>query len=136
MGVPAWKSHFGRPFDKPVPGGIVPGEHPLEGVARHLRFAAELQRAAPGAAVVGPGYSWLRRFFPNVGAAMVQSESTSLIGQGRGALAYPDFPKDLADKGRLNSKKVCTTCSLCSHLLRQQKRVGCVLRDPEYRDAV
>lgn len=136
MGVPAWKTHFGRPFDRPVPGWAVPDEHPLEGVARHLSFAGELQRGFPRMAVVGPGYSWLRRFFPNVGAAMVRSGNTAVIGQGRGALAYPDFPRDLVEKGRLNSRKVCTTCSLCSHLLRQQKRVGCVLRDPEYRNAL
>lgn len=135
MGVPAWKAHFGRPFDKPVPGGAAPDEHPLEGVARHLRFAAEVQRACPRLAVVGPGYSWLRRFFPNVGAAMVRTGRTAIIGQGRGALAYPDFPKDLADKGRLAAAKTCTTCSLCSDLLRQQKPVGCVVRDPEYRQA-
>ncbi len=135
MGIPAWKSHFGRPFDKPVPGGAVPDEHPLEGVARHLTFAAEIQRASPGMAVVGAGYSWLRGFFPNVGAAMVRGRRTSIIGLGRGALAYPDYPRDLENKGRLISRKVCTTCSLCSHLLRQQRPVGCVVRDPEYRGA-
>ncbi len=135
MGVPAWKAHYGRPFDKPVPGGAVPDEHPLEGVVRHLRFAAEVQRACPRLAVVGPGYSWLRRFFPNVGAAMVRTGRTAIIGQGRGALAYPDFPKDLAGKGRLAAGKTCTACSLCSHLLRQQKPVGCVVRDPAYKGA-
>jgi 2,4-dienoyl-CoA reductase (NADPH2) len=136
IGVPAWRAHFGRPFDRSIPGGDLPDEHPLEGVARHLRFAAELQRAWPRTAVVGAGYSWLRRFFPNVGAATVRSGGAAVIGQGRGALAYPDFPKDLAEKGRLSARKVCTTCSLCSHLLRQQKPVGCVVRDPEYRNAV
>jgi len=135
MGVPAWKAHFGRPFNKPVPGGSVPDEHPLESVARHLRFASDLQRSFPGTAVVGSGYSWLRQFFPNVGAAMVRSGRTAVIGLGRGALACPDFPKDLMVKGRLSPRKVCTACSLCSHLLRQQKRVGCVVRDPEYRSA-
>ena len=136
LGVPAWKAHFGRPFDKPVPGGPVPNEHPLQGVARHLRFAAEIQRACPRLAVVGPGYSWLRRFFPNIGAAMVRTGRTAIVAQGRGALAYPDFPKDLADKGRLFAGKACTTCSLCSELLRQQKPVGCVVRDPNYREAL
>lgn len=135
MGVPAWQSHFGRPSDKPVPGDKAPDEHPLEGVARHLRFASELQRNSPRLAVAGSGYSWLRQYFPNVGAAMVRSGKTAIVGQGRGALAYPDFPKDLARNGRLNPRKVCTACSLCSQLLRQQKRVGCVVRDPEYRQA-
>jgi 2,4-dienoyl-CoA reductase (NADPH2) len=135
MGVPAWKPQFGRPFDRPVPGGSIPDEHPLEGVARHLRFAAEIQRAFPATAVVGAGYSWLRRFFPHVAAAMVRSGKTTIVGQGRGALAYPDFPKDLATRGRLSTRKVCTTCSLCSDLLRRQRPVGCVARDPEFKAA-
>jgi 2,4-dienoyl-CoA reductase (NADPH2) len=135
MGVPAWKPHFGRPFDKPVPGGVPPDEHPLKGAARHLRYAAEIQQAFPEIAVVGAGYSWLRGFFPNVGAAMVRARKTALVGQGRGALAYPDFPRDLAAKGKLSTRKVCTTCSLCSDLLRRQKPVGCVVRDPEFKAA-
>ena len=134
LGIPYWKPHYGRPFDEPVPGGKVPDEHPLEGVARHLRVAAELQRSSPRTALVGAGYSWLRALGPNVGAAMVRSGRTAIVGFGRGALAYPDFVKDLAEKSCLDSRKVCTTCSLCSHLLRQQKRVGCVVRDPDYRD--
>jgi 2,4-dienoyl-CoA reductase-like NADH-dependent reductase (Old Yellow Enzyme family) len=135
LGIPAWKPHYGRPFDEPVPGGRVPDEHPLEGVARHLRIAAELQLSSPRTALVGAGYSWLRALGPNVGAAMVSSGRTAIVGLGRGALAYPDFLKDLAEKGRLDRRKVCTTCSLCSHSLRRQMRVGCTVRDPEYREA-
>ena len=135
LGIPAWKPHFGRPYDKPVPGARLPGEHPLEGVARHLAVATELQRSSPETAVVGAGYSWLRALAPGVGAAMVASGRTSFVGLGRGALAYPDFAADLVRRGALDARKACTTCSLCSHLLRQQKRVGCVVRDPEYKNA-
>ncbi len=135
LGIPAWKPHFGRPFDRPVPGGDVPGEHPLEGVARHLRVAAELQTSAPGVAVVGAGYSWLRAFGPGVGAAMVGAGRSAIVGLGRGALAYPDFAADLIRHGRLDARKICTTCSLCSYLLRRQRHVGCVVRDPEYKGA-
>jgi 2,4-dienoyl-CoA reductase-like NADH-dependent reductase (Old Yellow Enzyme family) len=135
LGIPAWKPHFGRPFDEPVPGGPVPPEHPLEGVARHLRVASEIQLAAPRVAVVGAGYSWLRAFGPGVAAAMVASGRTAVAGWGRGALAYPDFAADLIREGRFASRKACTTCSLCSHLLRRQERVGCAVRDPEYKDA-
>jgi 2,4-dienoyl-CoA reductase (NADPH2) len=131
LGIPYWKPHFGRPFDEPVPGGKLPGEHPLEGVARHLRIASELQRSSPGTALVGAGYSWLRAFGPGVGAAMVASGRTAFVGLGRGALAYPDFVKDLAALGRLDPRKVCTACSLCSHLLRQGRRTGCAVRDAE-----
>lgn len=135
LGIPAWKPHFGRPFDEPVPGGPTPPEHPLEGVARHLAVATEIQRAAPDVAVVGAGYSWLRDLGPHVGAAMVAAGRTAVMGLGRGALAYPGFAADLVRTGRLDRGKACTTCSLCSHLLRQQKPVGCAVRDPEYRSA-
>jgi 2,4-dienoyl-CoA reductase-like NADH-dependent reductase (Old Yellow Enzyme family) len=129
LGIPYWKPQYGRPFDTPIPGGQVPDEHPLEGVARHLRAAAEIQRAHPEVPVVGAGYTWLRRFFPQVAAAMVRAGRTAVVGLGRGALAYPDLAADLAAKGTLNSRKVCTTCSLCSLFLRQGRPSGCALRD-------
>ncbi len=135
LGIPAWKPHYGRPFDEPVPGGQVPAEHPLEGVARHLGLATEIQRSSPGTAVVGAGYSWLRGLGPGVGAAMVAAGRSAAFGLGRGALAYPDFAADLIERGRLSPRKVCTTCSLCSYLLRRQRRVGCVVRDPEFKNA-
>ena len=136
LGIPAWKPHFGRPYDKPLPGAKVPKEHPLEGVARHLWAATEIQRAAPGIAVIGAGYSWLRTFGPGVGAAMVAAGRSAAFALGRGALAYPDFAADLLRRGRLSPRKVCTTCSLCSYLLRRQRRVGCVVRDTEFKNAV
>jgi 2,4-dienoyl-CoA reductase (NADPH2) len=135
MGVPAWKPYFGRPFDEPVPGGAIPDEHPLEGVARHLEAATEIQRSSPWTPVIGAGYSWLRSFGPGVAAAMVAAGRSAAFGLGRGALAYPDFAADLIRHGHLSPRKVCTTCSLCSHLLRRQKRVGCAVRDPEYGKA-
>jgi 2,4-dienoyl-CoA reductase (NADPH2) len=135
LGIPAWRPYYGRPFDEPVPGGAVPGEHPLEGVARHLEIAAEIQRSSPWTPVVGAGYSWLRAFGPGVAAAMVAAGRSAAFGLGRGALAYPDFAADLIRHGRLSPRKVCTTCSLCSHLLRRQRRVGCAVRDAEYGKA-
>jgi 2,4-dienoyl-CoA reductase-like NADH-dependent reductase (Old Yellow Enzyme family) len=136
LGVPAWKPHFGRPFDEPGPGGRLPDEHPLEGVARHLRIATEIQRSSPWTPVIGAGYSWLRALGPGVAAAMVAAGRSAAFGLGRGALAYPDFAADLIRHGRLSPRKTCTTCSLCSHLLRRQRRVGCAVRDPEYGKAV
>ena len=135
LGIPAWQPHIVRPFDEPVPGGRVPDEHPLEGVARHLLMASEIQRSAPGTAVAGAGYSWLRTLGPGVGAAMVAAGRSAIVGLGRGGLAYPDFAADLIRHGGLSARKVCTTCSLCSHLLRAQRRVGCVLRDPAFKNA-
>jgi 2,4-dienoyl-CoA reductase (NADPH2) len=135
LGIPAWRPHFGRPFDQPLPGGEVPAEHPLEGVARHLAVASDIQRAAPEIAVVGAGLSWLRHLGPGVAAAMIASGRGAAFALGRGALAYPEFPADLVGHGRMSAAKSCTTCSLCSLLLRLQERVGCAVRDPEYRNA-
>jgi 2,4-dienoyl-CoA reductase-like NADH-dependent reductase (Old Yellow Enzyme family) len=135
LGIPAWRPHVGRPFDKPLPGGTVPAEHPLEGVARHLGVAAEIQLTSPRTAVVGAGYSWLRALGPGVAAAMVASGRSAAYALGRGALAYPDFAADLIKRGRMSPRKACTTCSLCSLLLRRQERVGCVVRDADYKGA-
>jgi 2,4-dienoyl-CoA reductase-like NADH-dependent reductase (Old Yellow Enzyme family) len=129
IGIPASKPHYGRPFDKPVSGAAMPDEHPLTGIARLLQIAAEMQQEFPALPVVGTGYSWLRQFFPQVGAGVIKSGGSSLIGIGRLALAYPDFARDLMDNGALNPKKVCLTCSGCSELLRAGQPAGCVVRD-------
>jgi 2,4-dienoyl-CoA reductase (NADPH2) len=137
-GVPAFTPHYGRPFDKPMIGDELPAEHPLVGVARWLRLAGTAQAACPGLPVVGGGYSWLRHYFPLVAAAMVRSGRTSLVGLGREALAYPGWASELADRGGLDPRRVCLTCSKCSELLRAGGPVGCPVRDaelysPEYR---
>jgi len=130
-GIPKHKPHYGRPYDVPLLGMAPPEEHPLVGVSRLLRLTGELQKSFPALPIVGPGYSWLRHFFPNVAAAMVQTGKAAIIGLGRGALAYPEWLDDLAENGVLNPQKVCTTCSQCSQLLRDGGRVGCPVRDAE-----
>jgi 2,4-dienoyl-CoA reductase (NADPH2) len=129
LGIPFLNPQYGRPFDTPIPGGSTPSEHPLEGVARHLRAAARVRQAFPDLAVVAAGLTWLRRFLPHVGAAMIESRQSTFIGQGRGALAYPDFARDLFETGKLDPTKTCTTCSLCSKLLREGRPSGCIVRD-------
>ena len=69
MGSPYYNPHIGRPFDKPPVDGYIPPEHPLTGVARHVRLTAEVQRAYPDLPVIGSGYSWLRHFALNAGEA-------------------------------------------------------------------
>jgi hypothetical protein len=128
-GIPAYKPWYGRPFDKPVPGGTPPDEHPLEGVGRLLRIARLLQCEFPNLPVVGTGLSWLRDFFPHVAAAAVAEGIVSIVGQGRGSLARPDWPDAISREGRLAPDKVCTTCSLCSKHLREGKPVRCLVHD-------
>lgn len=135
-GIPALHPHIGRPFDRPVRGATLPGEHPLAGVARHIRATASIQRAVPALTVLGAGYSWLREFIPQVAAGAVGDGLATLAGLGRGALAYPDWARDLRDQGRLDRRRVCTTCSKCSELLKSGGPAGCVVRDKEAYAAV
>jgi len=130
-GNPYQKPHLGRPFDRPLPGVSPPDEHPLEGVSRLLKLAAEFQKGFPGIPVVGTGYSWLRQYLPGVGAAVVQRGEASLIGLGRSSLAYPDAPRDLMAQGRMDPAQVCITCSRCTELMRNGWQSGCVVRDKE-----
>ncbi len=130
-GIPAYQSHFGRPFDRPTAGGAKPDEHPLEGVARLTRIAGTMQKAFPGLPVVGTGFSWLRALAPGVASGVIAEGSASLIGLGRLAFAYPDFARDLRSTGALDARKVCVACSGCSDLLRSGQPTGCIIRDRE-----
>ncbi|HPS82331.1 MAG TPA: NADH:flavin oxidoreductase, partial [Candidatus Limiplasma sp.] len=84
-----------RPFDSSSMGIPVPDEHPLESVARLFAFTRSIQREAGNVPVVGNGYSWLRQFAPNAGAANLASGSCSFMGLGRSSFAYTDAPRDL-----------------------------------------
>jgi 2,4-dienoyl-CoA reductase-like NADH-dependent reductase (Old Yellow Enzyme family) len=129
VGVPHLIPHYGRPFDRPVRGGAIPDEHPLEGVARLSRITAELQRAVPTLPLVGTGFSWLRHLAPYVAAGTISSGGAALAGFGRMAFAYPDFARDLAQNGGFDPKKACLACSGCSELARAGFPAGCVVRD-------
>jgi 2,4-dienoyl-CoA reductase (NADPH2) len=129
LGNPYYNPHFGRPYDLPVAGAATPDEHPLVGVARLLRATAVVQRAVPDVPVVGAGYSWLCHLFPHVAAGVIGRGDAALVGLGRLALAYPDYVKDLAEKGALDPDKTCTACSGCSQMMRDGGRVGCRVHD-------
>ena len=141
MGSPYYNAHIGRPFEKPPVDGYVPPEHPLDGVQRHVRLTAEVQRAFPDLPVVGSGYSWLRHFALNAGAANVAAGGVSFVGLGRGALAYPDFAADALEQGEMARDKACIGVSYCTALMRAkhnelgQFATGCVPRDKLYAAA-
>lgn len=120
-----------RPFDQPTIGGDVPNEHPLESVARLFRFSRLIQEAAGRVPVVGNGYSWLRQFLPNVGAANLADGSVTFIGMGRAAFAYPDAPREILEHGAMDPKKCCIACSKCTQIMRDHGRTGCVIRDAD-----
>lgn len=129
VGNPYYNPNVNRPFDLPVVGGALPPEHPLEGVARFVGIVRRLQNEVPGIAIIGGGYSWLRQFFPYLAAAEMRNGGVSLVGGGRMAFAYPDFPSDLMHAGKLDPEKVCVACSGCTQIMRDGGRTGCVPRD-------
>lgn len=139
MGNPYANPHIGRPFDKPPIDGYEPPEHPLVGVARHFAVTAALkQTVGEKALVVGTGYSFLRQFLALAGEANKRAGKVDIVAVGRGAIAYPDYVRDLLEKGTLQVNKVCLAVSFCTTLMRTkahplgQAPTGCVPRDPIY----
>jgi 2,4-dienoyl-CoA reductase-like NADH-dependent reductase (Old Yellow Enzyme family) len=117
MGNPYANPHVVRPAEFPPVDGYQAPEHPLAGVARHLRIAREIQAAIPEIPVVGSGYSWLQEFAPQAAAASVSRGHVALAGFGRATLAQPEFVRQLA-AGGLDRKRICRTFSYCTALMR------------------
>jgi len=128
MGNPAFIPHVNRPYDV---GLYYPQEAPLEGVYRLIHHTREMQKALPNMKFIGVGYTWLRQFAPHVAAWIMQTGGASMIGFGRQFIAYPEYAKDIIDKGELDRKKLCICCSKCSMLKREVGTCGCVIRDQE-----
>ena len=90
--------------------------------------------------VVGTGYSWLRHYAAAAGEANVRDGRVSIMGLGRGALAYPDFAADLVADGAMTDRKSCIGVSYCTALMRAKNHelgqfpAGCVPRDPLYAE--
>jgi 2,4-dienoyl-CoA reductase-like NADH-dependent reductase (Old Yellow Enzyme family) len=120
MGIASVNPHLGRPYEKPNEGSYEPPEHPLHGVARHFAVAARIQQAFPDLVVVGSGYSWLRHFLIHAGAANLQLGRATMVGVGRGSLAYPQWARDALTKGMLDPLRTCKTLSFCTYLMRQK----------------
>ncbi|CAN5912722.1 NADH:flavin oxidoreductase [soil metagenome] len=120
MGNPYASPHIIRPFEYPPPDGYETPEHPLIGVDRHFRITEEIQRAYPDLPVVGSGYSWLQEFIGPAGAANVRDGRVTFVGVGRGALAHPDFARNMLEGRPLDRKRTCRTFSYCTALMRSK----------------
>jgi NADPH-dependent glutamate synthase beta subunit-like oxidoreductase/2,4-dienoyl-CoA reductase-like NADH-dependent reductase (Old Yellow Enzyme family) len=129
IGNPYFNPQVNRPFDLPVAGAPMPSEHPLVGIARFVHIVRAIQQAVPDIAVIGGGYSWMRQFWPNLAAANVRNGWASMAGGGRMAFAYPDFPRDVMERGKLEPERCCVACSACTQIMRDGGRSGCVPRD-------
>lgn len=126
---PYFNPHWGRPYDFPIENAPLPEMHPLEGVANIIQIIGQVQKANPDLPVIGTGYAWLRHLMPFVAAGVVKENMATLIGQGRGAFAYPDSVRDLKMKGGMDPKKSCVACSACTQIMRDGGTTGCVIRD-------
>jgi 2,4-dienoyl-CoA reductase-like NADH-dependent reductase (Old Yellow Enzyme family) len=120
LGNPYASPHLIRPFEYAPPDGYETPEHPLAGVARHFRLTEQVQRAFPGLAIVGSGYSWLQAFAFEAGAWNVSRGAVTFPGIGRGALSQPDFGRRLAAGEPLDSRRLCRTFSYCTALMRSK----------------
>lgn len=127
MGNPYKNPHVNRPYDH---GGYVPDEHPLTGLGRMMRGVSEIQHAVDGLPVIGSAFSYLRRFAPNLAAAMVEEGHCAMAGFGRMAFAHPEFVRE-GREGAIDGSKVCVTCGGCAALLRAGRPAGCIVRDRE-----
>jgi 2,4-dienoyl-CoA reductase-like NADH-dependent reductase (Old Yellow Enzyme family) len=128
-GNPYYTPHVNRPFDENVEGGYLPDEHPLQGVSRLLELARRIKERYPALPVVGTGYSWLRQYAANVMAGVLERGWADLVGMGRGAFAYPDWARDVLERGELDRRKACIACSRCTQIMRDGATTGCAVRD-------
>ena len=131
VGNPYYNAHLERPYDYPIADGYSPEEHPLKTISRNIDITSEISRKVSGIHFVGTGLSWLRQFFPNVGAAMIQKGWISFLGVGRAALSNPNFANELLKNGDLALEKLCIACSSCTQIMKDGGCVGCVVRDSE-----
>ena len=130
-GIPYFNPHVNRPYDRPIKEGCPEPEPPLKGVERMFKFAHQIQEEVPDLPIIGTGYSWLRQFGGAAAAANIEKGYHSLAGFGRQAFAYPNFARDLLEKGQMKDKKCCITCSRCSQLMVWGSKTGCVVRDTD-----
>ncbi len=128
-GNPYYNPHVNRPFDK---GGYVPPVHQLHQIFKHWESVKALKEHNPGAVYIASMFTWLRHFAPNMAASCIEQGWFDMAGFGRQSFAYPEFAKDILQKGQMEKTKCCFCCSKCTDLMRTGNGTGCVLRDEFY----
>ena len=130
-GIPYINPWIGRPFDKTSTNSVESPEHQLTGVARMIHLCSESSKFTSNP-VVGAELSWLRHFFPNVAAGIIEKNMAMAVGVGRLGIAYPDLVSDLYREKEANIKKVCIACSGCTNRMRNGLSSGCIVRDRDF----
>ncbi len=134
-GSPYYNPHIQRPAFFPPSDGYLPPEDPLVGVARQIRATAELKRRFPHLMLVGTGYTYLQEWLPHVAQYQVRAGRVDLVGLGRMALAYPQFPADVLAGRTLDRKRLCRTFSDCTTAPRLGLASGCYPLDEAYKNS-
>jgi NADPH2 dehydrogenase len=132
-GSPYYSPHLQRPALFPPCDGYLPPEDPLAGAARLLKAAQELKAEAPDLFFVSTGWTYFQEFIPHFAQAAVRAGWTDFVGLGRLMLAYPEFPSDVLEKGKLDYKRLCRTFSECTNGPRNGMISGCFPLDPYYK---
>ena len=135
-GNPYYNPHVGRPYDL---GPYTPPNHPLTAEEKMLHIIRDIQQCVPEMTVMATGFSWLREYGAHIAAEGIKQGWFEIAGFGRQAFAYPDFAKDIIEKGRMDRQKCCIACSRCTVIMRDGGRSGCVPKDakvygPIYRE--
>lgn len=128
MGNPYLIPHINKPYDI---GGYVPPETAIESCNRLIGGIGEIQKTFPHIPICSVGFTWFREFAPYVAAGTLENGMCTLVGLGRECIAYPNFVKDVLEKGQVNKSKVCISCSKCSEMKSKIGTCGCVIRDKE-----
>lgn len=128
MGNPYFNPHVNRPF---AAGGYEHPEAPIEGVCRMLLGIATIKEQVPEVQLICSALSFLGVASPNVAAGYIKDGKFDFAGFGRMIFAYPDFAKDIMEKGGLEAGKCCICCSKCTEVMRAGGTPGCVIRDRE-----
>mgnify|MGYP004530309859 CR=1 FL=1 len=94
-------------------------------------LAKGIKAACPNAVVIASAFSWARQFGANIAAGGILSGHYDMAGWGRETYAYPDFPADIMEKGSMDPKKCCVSCSRCITLMANHVPTGCIIRDSQ-----
>ena len=132
-GSPYYNPHIQRPALFPPSDGYAPPEDPLVGVARQIAVTAEIKRRFPGLVVVGSAYSYLQEWLPAVARGVLKQGGADLIGLGRMALSYPEFPAHVLAGRPLERARLCRTFSDCTTAPRKGLVSGCYPLDAFYK---
>jgi len=105
---------------------------PFSGVYDLLKATKEIKEAVPGGVFMCTGLTWMDQFGANVGAGGKKEGWFDIAGFGRQGFAYPNFARDIIEKGKMDRNKVCLTCDKCYDMIQiGHTRTGCVARDHE-----